>query len=400
MKKVLVLGGGIGQLDFINYCISQNHEVHIFDGSANPASCAIKNSRVIHNCVDIKDPDSVLEIARNIKPDCIIAPSNDAGIIASAVTAEYLGLRGPGVHAAKLSRDKYRLRELTSESGILSPRFKKVQVGDNIDLLELSEIKFPCVVKPVNGSGSKGVLFVMEKNALLESLEKSSKESNVNEILIEEFVPGIEYSLEGLVRDGILEVIGICRKTRSELPYLLDVEVVYPSGLSDDLVKDSIHLAKEVSAVLKIQNAPIHMEFIVTPENKVYLVEIAVRAAGFGLFTKLMSWCIGANMSKLQLDLITNEPVYIKPNFEKKAGMLFFPQIVREGTIAGIKFNKNYLRQDSDIHVEVTLLKQVGDYVRPAQSGSERIAYAFILARDINELSRARNNLNFKVELK
>lgn len=398
MKKVLVLGGGIGQLDFINYCVSQNCEVHIFDGSENPASLAIKDSRIIHYWVDIKDPDSALQIARRILPDCVIAPSNDAGIIASAVIAEYLGLPGPGVYAAKLSRDKYRLRELTHESGITSPWFKKVEVGGKADRLALSEVKFPCVVKPVSGSGSKGVFYVKEKNVLFELLEKSSKDSNITEILIEEFVPGIEYSLEGLVEDGILEVVGICRKTRSDLPYLLDVDVVYPSGLSDELTKSSIQLAQEVSAVLKIQNAPIHMEFIVTPDNKVYLVEIAVRAAGFGLFTKLISWCIGANTSKLQLDLILNEPLYIDPDYTKRAGMLYFPQVVSEGIIAGIEYNKGCLQQNSDCHVELTLLKKIGDQVRPAQNGSERIAYVFIFAKEINDLNNVRESLNFEVE--
>ena len=399
MKKVLVLGGGIGQLDFINYCISQNFEVHVFDGSENPASLAIEDSRVRHYCVDIKDPDSALQIAQRILPDCVIAPSNDAGIVASAVIAEYLGLPGPGVHAARLSRDKYRLRELTRESGISSPWFEKVEVGGNSDLVALSEVRFPCVVKPVNGSGSKGVLYVKEKNVLFESLEKSSKDSNTSEILIEEFVPGIEYSLEGLVKDSILEVVGICRKTRSDLPYLLDIDVVYPSGLSDDLTKSSIQLAQEVSAVLKIQNAPIHMEFIVTPDSKIYLVEIAVRAAGFGLFTKLISWCIGVNTSKLQLDLILNEPLSIDRNFANRAGMLYFPQVVSEGKIAAIEYNKSCLRQDSDCHVELTLLKRIGDHVRPAQSGSERLAYVFIFAKEIDVLNKVRESLNFEVEL-
>jgi|688.fasta_scaffold106686_3 biotin carboxylase len=398
MKKVLVLGGGIGQLDFINFCVSQNCEVHIFDGSENPASLAINDSKVIHYCVDIRDSDSALQIARRILPDCVIAPSNDAGIIAAAVIAESLGLPGPGVYAAKLSRDKYRMRELTRESGIISPWFKKVEVGGDSDLLALSEVRFPCVVKPVNGSGSKGVFYVKEKNMLFESLEKSCRDSNITEILIEEFVPGIEYSLEGLVKDGNLEVVGICRKTRTNLPYLLDVDVVYPSGLSDDLKKSSIELAQEVSAVLKIQNAPIHMEFIVTPDGKVYLVEIAVRAAGFGLFTKLISWCIGANTSKLQLDLILNEPLSIDRDFAKKAGMLYFPQVMSEGVIAEITYNKSYLRQDSDCNVELTLLKQIGDHVRPAQNGSERIAYVFIFAKEISDLKKVRESLNFEVE--
>jgi biotin carboxylase len=399
MKKVLVLGGGIGQLDFINYCVSQNYEVHIFDGSENPVSLAIKDSRVIHYCVDIKDADSALEIARSILPDCVIAPSNDAGIITSAVIAEYFGLPGPGVFAAKLSRDKYRLRELTRETGIRSPWFKKVELESKFDLLSLSEVKFPCVVKPISGSGSKGVLYVKERNVLLESLEKSSKDSNVSEILIEEFVPGIEYSLEGFVKEGILEVIGICRKTRSELPYLLDVDVVYPSGLTDQLTKNSIQLAQEVSAVLKIQNAPIHMEFIVTPDDKIYLVEIAVRAAGFGLFTKLISWCIGANTSKMQLDLILNEPFHIDQNFTKRAGMLYFPQVRSEGLIAGIKYNNSCLRQDLDCSVEMILLKHIGDRVRPAQSGSERVAYSFILANDLSQLHKIRERLDFEVEV-
>jgi biotin carboxylase len=288
---------------------------------------------------------------------------------------------------------------LTRDFGITSPWFKKVEVGDAADRLEISDIVFPCVVKPVNGSGSKGVFYVRDKNDLSELLKKSSKDSNVTEILIEEFVPGTEYSLEGLVSGGILEVVGICRKTRSNLPYLLDVEVVSPSGLPEEITKISIQLAQDVSSVLKIQNAPIHMEFIVNPDNKVYLVEIAVRAAGFGLFTKLISWCIGANTSKLQLGLILGEPLHITPSFEKKAGMLFFPQVVSEGIIAGIDYNNGLLRLNSDFHVELTLLKGIGDHVRPAQSGSERIAYAFIFAKNISELIEVRESLNFKVEI-
>lgn len=399
MIKVLILGGGVGQLDFIKYCVSQNCEVHILDGSATTLSRKIESPNVFHHLVDIKDTTLTLATAIRINPHCVIAPSNDAGIISAARIAEHLGLAGPGVNAAELSRNKYRLRELTSEAGILSPWFRKIDMSQELSMQINQVNSFPCVVKPVAGSGSKGVLFVRDKNELVNSLHKSCKDSGESEILVEEFVEGTEYSLEGLVQERKLYVMGICKKTRSDLPYLLDTEVMFPSGLSDTQVRASMELATKVSAILQVENAPIHMEYILNSEGKPFLVECAVRAAGFDLFSKLISWCIGINTSSQQLELILNRPIKAPSKLNQKSGILKFPQIRIDGLITSITFDERILQQNAEVYLNVVLLKNIGDFVRPAQSGSDRVGYFLIFGRNNQQVRDLDEQLNFQVEV-
>jgi len=397
--KVLILGGGVSQLDFIRFCILQNYEVHVLDGSSAIVSRGIESPLLFHHLVDIKDAKLTLAMAKSIEPDCVIAPSNDAGIISAAKIAQHLGLPGPGVHAAELSRNKFRLRELTSKAGILSPWFRKIDLNQELSSQFDKASSYPCVVKPVAGSGSKGVLYVSDKNDLFTSLQKSGKDSEENQILVEEFVEGVEYSLEGIVQNGQLQVLGICKKTRSDLPYLLDTEVAFPSSLSESQIDASVELATKVSAILQVENAPIHMEFILNPEGKLYLVECAVRAAGFDLFSKLVSWCIGINTSSLQLDLILGTPIRAISRLNQKSGILKFPQIQSQGIISSISFDRRVLKQNTEVYLDAVLLKKVGDFVRPAQSGSDRIGYFLIFGRDDQQVIQLSEQLNFKVEL-
>jgi biotin carboxylase len=369
------------------------------DGSSTALSREIENPNVFHHLVDIKDENSTLALAIQINPHCVLAPSNDAGIISAARIAEHMGLAGPGVHAAKLSRNKYRLRELTSNAGVLSPWFKKVDLRIELSTQINQIISYPCVVKPVTGSGSKGVLFVRNKQELVSSLLKSSQDSGESEILVEEFVEGIEYSLEGIVQEKQLHLLGICKKTRSDLPYLLDTKVESPSGLSDVQVKASMALATKVSAILQVEDAPIHMEYILNPEGKLFLVECAVRAAGFDLFSRLISWCIGINTSSQQLDLILGKPIMTTSNLSLKSGILKFPQIQNEGIITSIIFDRRILQQNEEAYLDVVLLKKVGEFARSAQSGSERIGYFLIFGRDAQHVLDLEKQLNFKVEV-
>ena len=101
MKTILVLGGGSSQLPFIEFCLKAGHVTHVLDGDSNSPASGITANRLIFKKVDISDIQLVFGYAKNINPDAVIAPSNDAGLFAATFVTHELDLPGPGEFATK-----------------------------------------------------------------------------------------------------------------------------------------------------------------------------------------------------------------------------------------------------------------------------------------------------------
>ena len=165
--------------------------------------------------------EAIGEAARDRPFDGVLAVGDRPAVFA-ALACEALGLKGHPPAAARASGNKLEARRRFAAAGLSSPAFCEVTLDSEIDAVR-AELEFPCVVKPLALSGSRGVIRADDSETLHAALERVRRllsRADIRErrspfddrVLLETFIPGREYALEGVVEDGTLRVLAVFDK--------------------------------------------------------------------------------------------------------------------------------------------------------------------------------------------
>ncbi|HVH67312.1 MAG TPA: ATP-grasp domain-containing protein [Gemmatimonadales bacterium] len=216
----------------------------------------------------------------------VVGVDDDTAVVAAAIASE-LGLRGNTVAAAGAARDKYEQRTLLAAAGVPVPRFARHRLDDDpADLAKRAS--FPCVLKPLRLAASRGVIradtpeqFVTAFGRVKRILEDAGCEMrDARSMLVEDFVPGSEYALEGLLTGGQLRVLALFDKPDPlDGPYFEETIYVTPSRLSHDAQRAIAACAQGAVAALGLREGPVHAELRYN-ERGPWLIELAARPIG------------------------------------------------------------------------------------------------------------------------
>jgi biotin carboxylase len=236
----------------------------------------------------------------------------DRPTILAARAAARLELPGNPVDAAAASVDKREARKRFASAGLIVPRHLVVGPGADVRAAARDErLTFPCVLKPTGLSGSRGVIradnaseFVAAASrirTLLARAEIRADRSGSDDILVEEFVPGREYAVEGVLTGGVLHVFTIFDKPDPlDGPFFEETIYVTPSALGDrerEAVRETVERG---ARALGLRHGPIHAELRLNPSG-IVLLEIASRPIG-GLCSSALRFEGGASLEDVLLD--------------------------------------------------------------------------------------------------
>ena len=248
--------------------------------------------------LDLSHPDRAVDQARafaRVHPlQGVVGVDDDTAVVAAAI-AGALGLRGNPVVAARAARDKYEQRTLLAAAGVPVPRFTRHRLdGDPSRVAQLTH--FPCVLKPLRLSASRGVIradtpeefiaaFGRVKKILeppgCEMRDAGDDETDASRmILVEEFVPGDEYALEGLLTSGELRVLALFDKPDPlDGPYFEETIYVTPSRLPQRAQQTMAACAQRAVTALGLREGPVHAELRYNQQGP-WLIELAARPIG------------------------------------------------------------------------------------------------------------------------
>ena len=254
---------------------------HVLDNPWNDGAIPIK----FHD--ENNSIQAIKEAAASRPFDGVLAVGDRPSLIAALAAGE-LGLKSHPPTAVRTASNKLKTRICLRDAGLPSPWFISIPFDGDIQTL-LSRAMFPCVVKPLSMSASRGVIRVETFRDLEKAIERIRalfKKVDVHDnpangaLLIEEYLPGYEVAVEGLLTDGKPEFLAVFDKpNQSDGPFFEETIYVTPSDCSkQDLrrIRQSV-----ISAViaLGLTNGPIHVECRVTPQH-VYVLEVAARPIG------------------------------------------------------------------------------------------------------------------------
>lgn len=344
MKKVMMLGANNGQIPFIKICKKQGAEVVAVSIAGDYPGFHIADK--IYYC-DISDKEGVLNIARKEKIDAVLTDQTDVSVPTAAYVADKMGLKGIGYETAIKFSDKYIMRCEAKKAGVGVPSFAEVSDYDEA-VTAIKDMKYPVMVKPTNSSGSRGVHKINSMAELKMAVHDSIQYSSNKKAIIEEFIEGKEYIVDGLALDyryintdlGIKEYFNKPNMYISKMCMFSSAEMI-----EDEKEKMVLNANEKLVKSMKLKFGITHGEYIYSErDNKVYLVEIAARGGGVYLSSDLTPLASGIQTNEILIDYVLNNTRYDLENlkFDRKVSAWrcfeLAPGIIH--TISGVEETK------------------------------------------------------------
>lgn len=377
MKKILILGGSEIQMAII--LRAKELGLYTIVADYNPDAVALKyaDKKLIISTNDIQ---ALTQVAQQNQIDGVLTTS-DYPVRSVAHICEMLKLSGLTLNAAILCTDKFLLRDHLAKNHFLVPKYKIIKSKD-----ELHEIDyFPCIIKPVDSSGSRGVRRVNNREELPETYEYSVQHSNSATTIVEEFIEGEEYSVETLTQKGVTSIIAITKKTvkGDNGCFFVEDRHVIPA---DILVKNEIVISEYVVKVidtLNLRNSPTHTELKINKKG-IYIIEIGARLGGDFITSDLVPLATGVDMLENTINIALNKEIFVSKTLDKYAGI----QFINSKNYTRIS---NFLKTRNPLIVKQLVLpyKDV-----PLTSSFDRLGYFIVQADSREELNKTLNCTN------
>ena len=252
-----------------------------------------------------KSAGTVAEFARRHRVDAVV-PVDDRTTVVGAAIAERLGLRTSPLAAVQTTRNKHRMREAFARAGVRSPGYTLLHVTDDPEAAA-GRVGYPCVLKPTILAGSRGVIRADDPREFVAAFRRIAAilaEPDVtalegaHEVLVEDFIPGGEVALEGLLVGEELHVLALFDKPDPlDGPYFEETIYVTPSRLPADTQALIAAEARWAARALGLTEGPVHAELRVN-ERGPWVVEIAARTIG-GLCSRTLRFGAGITLEEL-----------------------------------------------------------------------------------------------------
>jgi biotin carboxylase len=325
---------------------------------------------------------AILDLARNRPLDAIVAVDDDGALVA-ATASETLGLSQNSVSSVQAAGNKHRMRQLLAAAGVPIPQFwcfaTDVDPG-----IAARQVRFPCVVKPLFLSASRGVIradtpeqFTAAWQRLLAILSLPHVIERggplAKQILVETFIPGQEVALEGLLLQGTLRVLALFDKPDPlDGPFFEETLYITPSRLPMAVQEQIATCAERTAAALGLRQGPVHVELRVNDAGP-WVLEMAPRSIG-GLCSRTLRFGPGLSLE----ELILQQALGIDPTAHGRettaSGVMMLP-IPRRGILQTVH-GQEAAKQVPGIE-DLTITIPRGQEVIPLPEGDRYLGFLF-----------------------
>ena len=338
----------------------------------------------------LSDPDATVEEVRRFaarRPLDAVVPVDDLTTVAAAAICRALGLASSPLAAVKATRNKLRMRELLAVAGVPSPAFTAWSVSDD-PAIAAARVNYPCVLKPLVLSASRGVIRADDPTefvtafkriaAILASPEVSELGEGTDCILVEDFIPGQEVALEGLLVAGELNTLALFDKPDPlDGPFFEETIYVTPSRLPEAAQAAVRACTVGAARALGLTEGPVHAEVRLRPDKggqyTAWMIEIAARSIG-GLCSRTLTFGTGMSLEEIILRRALDLPIASLVRDRRAAGVMMIP-IPRGGVLEDVQGVEE--ARAVPLIEDVTISMHKGQEVVPLPEGSRYLGFIF-----------------------
>lgn len=318
MDKKSVLVFGVGELQ--RSIIARAKAMGLYVVGIDPCADAIaKDDCDAFEVVGGLDLIRTIAVCHKYDIKAIVTAATDKPLKMMASVAEKLGYPFYSVRTAIWSTDKFLMKQRFMEGGVPCA---KGRIITSID--EANDMVYPVICKPRDNSGSRGVKLCRNMSELEASMAEALDNSHLSSVLVEEFIEGREFSIEGIHYNGKSEVIQFTEKRTTEFPYNVELGHKQPANLIDEQ-RDAIReIVEKIGKAMHFENCPSHTELKIN-DRGIFVIETSPRLGGDYITSTLTPLSTGVNLEDQLLHIALGEKVDTTTGRVNKAsGVCFF----------------------------------------------------------------------------
>jgi biotin carboxylase len=328
--------------------------------------------RFVHRST--RDPDGIMAALGDVRPAGIVAAASDAGLR----TWHELGLRYGTryvypARAVAASMDKTVFHEVVGRLGLAGYRW--VGSADPAELAaEAADLTFPLVVKPADGSGSKGVRRIAGPAELPAAIAHARSYAGAGgKVIAEEVVEGRQLVVETFMRGGTAHFTAVLEKTFAAGPDFVVRRLTCPAPLPGAALARLTETAERLCRALDVTDGPADLDVVLPEDGRIRVIEMNARLGGNGI-GKLRAAADGVDNVAALVSLALGEPYDLAPVFSRHAVLeLIGSPLAQEGELLEVG-GLEAARAVPGV-VEADLFASPGDVVRPFDQAGHKIGH-------------------------
>jgi biotin carboxylase len=348
--------------------------------------------------VNPADPDrSASMIAARCGPVAAVTAADTPMLDLAAALAARLGLPHNPAEAVRNAADKTRQRQHWKAAGVPQPRFEIVPAATGDSVRRAAEaVGFPCVVKAVSLSASQGVLRADDPAAAVTAARRirhvlaDARGPGAEPLLVEEYLPGPELSIDALLDGGHLTVTAVFDKPRApDGPTFEETLLVTPSRLPGPVLDLAIATAGQAARALGLTRGPVHAELRIDQRGgqaRPAMLELAARSIG-GLCSRVLHFPGGTTLEELILASALGRPVPAVSRDPAPAAGVYMLPVPHPGVLRAVHGRGKAAAVPGITGLTITI--PVGRRVRPLPDGDQYLGFIFAQADTRHEVEQA-----------
>ncbi len=385
-KKLMLLGGIRYLLPVIKAAHEQGY--YVITADYIPNNIAHKYSDEYVN-VSIIDKEAVLKVAQERQIDGIMSFGVDPGVVAASYVQNKMGLPSFGpFESVEILQNKDRFRDFLTRNGFNVPKAKGFSSIEDA-MSEIYWFPWPCIVKPTDSAGSKGVTRVDKPDKLKSALAYAFSHSISGHVIVEEFLDkkGCSSDTDSYAQDGILKFVSFSAQrfdVNATNPYT-PAAYSWPSTFTKE---EETYLTSEIQrliTLLHLKTAVFNIEVRVSTNNKPYIMELTPRGGGNRL-CEMLRYATGVDMiTAITRAIVGDEPEKIeqKPYNGHWAEVILHAD--KDGIYQDIEIDKSLPAEV----VEKDLWVKTGDHVHSFEGANDAIGTLVLRFDNSEDLERA-----------
>ena len=376
MKKILIVGAGFLQSFVIKKAKSLGYETLTVDADPNAVGFKFADKYEIINIVDEK---ACLAYAQKENIDGVLTAATDYGVLTAAYIAKHMNLPGLDYEVAKLIKNKYKVRKRLFEAKVDDTE-QAYEIDEFTDITALgAKLSFPVMVKPCDGSGSRGATRVDDLSQFADACKNAMFASITHKAEVETFIVGREYGAESLVANGQVNVLAIMSKRMTNPPYYAELGHAIPTDLPFEIEEKAKRYVKNAIEALGINFGSVNMDMIITEDGKINIIDIGARMGGNMIGPCVIPYGTGIDYMANMIRNAVGDEVNLAP-YEHSAvatRLLAFGDGV-------VKQLPDFEKIEKEYGVEIYHHLEIGQAVREYHTNLDGCGYIIAKADNIN----------------
>jgi len=398
MNKVLILGATGNQVSMVKTAQQMGLYTITMDWNLKNIAHRYSDESVQ---MDITDKNAVLEWVKQHNIRGIATCASDLTLQTQAFICDKLNLNGPDTESVTRIVNKGNFREFQKKNKLPHPNF--FIFSDRREVVKtIKSLSEKYIIKPIDSSGSKG-LFVLDQpfnvgtKELEEIIDNAFHFSHSGQVIVEEFLAGRDYTIEGFYKDGKIEHFILTEKELIEHPYRTPIGHLSPAPIFEKFYDNLRSLVENYMVRLNIGTTPFDMDLIIRRDRSVYIIEMSPRIGG-NMLPNIMLHSTGYDLCKSALSYALNLVYNEKPTKNE----LVIGRLIRSdinGVIKNIA-EKNFLLEKFKPHLkELEYDFNVGDRASRFKQGDHRLGHFIVRGENREQIKKICQDIEREIKL-